>query len=100
MNKRSGKTLPTKTANHTRAFQPAEHHTHLELRRTKLQHGLAHCNTVLCLTCRKLEKLGESRVLGRQKKCWMQCPRAFRAMPQENENVVDAFGLCVCTTRH
>jgi hypothetical protein len=22
------------------------------------------------------------------------------ALPQENENVVDAFGLCVCTVRH
>ena len=47
-----------------RAFQPAEHNNRLELRRIKLQYGLALCNTILCPTCRKLEKLGEIRVLG------------------------------------
>src|ERR1035438_9656032 len=30
----------------------------------------------------------------------MRFPCAFRAMLKENENVVDAFGLCVCSARH
>jgi hypothetical protein len=34
--------------------------------------------TILCLTYRKLERLGEIRVLGRQQKCWMRFPRTFR----------------------